>query len=270
MSAWDAITVETVASATRAHSPGPGATIEKNGVLAVAGSRSLSEVAEDERRLHEHAPRCTEGRASEVPHVRIQRLASGDGEHHRAEHQESLGAVLDEEGRGIRWRERAQHRRVLRDLSRPQEADGEKPQHHHRSEPPAEGAGAAALDREEADQDHHRDGNHGRCAHARREYHQTRALRRRALEHTRAGMQNASSPARHRAVSHDAATFERWIRAARAVLPKPTCPPRDVKRAPVCCSQVRFWSARRPARRRPARRSASPGRAIWRRTFGLR
>ena len=116
MSACDAMTVATLERPTSASVAGPAGTIEKNGFSAVAGSRederALAEVAEHQRGHREREPRHADGAGAEVPHVRVQRLAAGDGKDDRAQDEEAGHSVRREEVDGVMRRERREDLRA--------------------------------------------------------------------------------------------------------------------------------------------------------------
>ncbi len=95
MSACEAMIAAAVASTTSGSSAHDGAS-RKNG-CSTAGieqqQRALAQVVQHQRRKHQRKPRDADRLLAEVPHVRVQRLAAGDDEEHRAEHGEAGEAV---------------------------------------------------------------------------------------------------------------------------------------------------------------------------------
>jgi hypothetical protein len=96
-----------------------------------------------------------------MAHVRIERLRTGDGKHHRAHRHERHPALIDEEGQRIRRRQALEDRRPFGDQARPGERQRPEPQQHHRAEQGADPLGAPALRgeqrRERADGERHDD-----------------------------------------------------------------------------------------------------------------
>jgi hypothetical protein len=114
--------------------------------------RSLAEVV-DEQGGHGHAvPRQADGPASEVAHVRIEGLAPGDAQDHRAQDDGSGPAVVDEESDRVARVQGGEHRRDVDDLARAQPGQDQEPQQHDRAEDAADAPGSLALKGEEQHQ----------------------------------------------------------------------------------------------------------------------
>jgi hypothetical protein len=63
--------------------------------------RTLAEITDEQGRKNDGVPGDTNRAAPEVPHVRVERLAPRDAEDHRAEDQERVPAMVDEEPDGV-------------------------------------------------------------------------------------------------------------------------------------------------------------------------
>src|SRR5215217_1554196 len=121
--------------------------------------RALPEVHEHQRGQHDRVPADRDRAAAEVPHVRVQRLATDDDEDHGPEHQEALEAVPGEERPGVGGVHGSEHGRLASDLRSPEQGDRREPDEHDRAEQPADGTRAAPLHDEQADEDRHGDRN---------------------------------------------------------------------------------------------------------------
>ncbi len=119
--------------------------------------RALPEIVEHQAGQHEEHPRYPDRVAPEMPHIGIERLGAGDGEHDRAHRQEGVDAVVEEEFDRVPGVERDEDARARQDIDDAQHRQDEEVQHHHRAEHHAHLADAALLDREQADQDADRD-----------------------------------------------------------------------------------------------------------------
>jgi hypothetical protein len=124
--------------------------------------RSLAEIVQEQCRQHQAEPRDADWQLSEVAYVGIERFAAGHDEEDRAEHCEAVPAVLAEKATAWRGIDRRQHHRVLHERRDPERGDHDEPDHHNRSEHPADAVRAVPLDREHPDQDDDRDQHHVR------------------------------------------------------------------------------------------------------------
>ena len=115
--------------------------------------RALAEVIEHQRRRRDAEPRPADGLLAEVSHVRVERLGAGDGEQHRAQHDEGRVAVAGGEPERVARIECRQHRGRLGDVPRAHGAQAEEPERAHRPEEDAHHAGPVPLDEEERHQD---------------------------------------------------------------------------------------------------------------------
>jgi len=118
---------------------------------------SLAEIVEQQGGEDEDGPGPADGRHSEVPHVGVQGLASGDGQEHGPQHQESRPAVAGKQLHALPRRKTRQHRGFLDDLAQAQQGQGQEPGHHDGAEDPSDLLGAVALGTEQGHQDPHGD-----------------------------------------------------------------------------------------------------------------
>ena len=144
-------------------SAAPRGTIAKNGFAASRGigehERALPKYASksDGKTRQSHASRI--GLRAEVAHVRVERLAAGDREHDRAEHEEAR-ACRDAAKKRTAWRgiDRAEDARVLARCARaPSPPIDEEPDDHHRPEEAADALGSALWIAKRPTQDRARD-----------------------------------------------------------------------------------------------------------------
>ena len=126
----------------------------------VQHERTLAEVVDDQRGEDEGEPADPDRPASEVAHVRIQRLGAGDGQHDRAHRDESGVGMIGEEGADVGGRQAAQHLGVLRDARQPGQYEHDEPDDHDRPEQPADLVRAPPLRREEHGKDDRTDRQH--------------------------------------------------------------------------------------------------------------
>jgi hypothetical protein len=93
-----------------------------------------------------------------VPHVRIKRLGTGDGQHHRAQREKCAQPVTQEEAERIERVQRVKDdHRVGGDVHDPQHRDDPKVGEHDRAEEDTDASCAMRLDREQPDEDEHGD-----------------------------------------------------------------------------------------------------------------
>ena len=121
--------------------------------------RALSEVVQHQRRQHDPQPGAANGHDAEMAHVRIERLATRHRQHHRAKGRKAHERVAGEKAKAIERVYRHNHLRIFDNGENPQGAQGQEPHDHDRPEQLADGPGSKALDREEARDDDHGDGN---------------------------------------------------------------------------------------------------------------
>lgn len=112
---------------------------------------ALPEVLEDEHRRCVRAERGADGSFGELPEVREQRLDSGDAEDDSAQDVVVLGP--DEQHDRTRRIERAEDRRVLRNIDAARDAIEGEPEDNDRREEAGDALGAKWLDEEQHDED---------------------------------------------------------------------------------------------------------------------
>ncbi len=122
--------------------------------------RSLPEVVEQQAGERDAEPGDLDRAMPEVAEVCVQRLAARDDEEDGAQHHETAPQVLAEEEHRVVGGDRCQHPRLSDDLAQPKDADGAEPDQHYRSEERADPCRPAALQEEQADQDHERHWDH--------------------------------------------------------------------------------------------------------------
>ncbi len=88
-----------------------------------------------------------------MTHVGVERLATGDGQHHRAECDEGCPGLAKEQCQPIGGIGGHEDLGRLHDRHKAQHGNGGKPDQHHRPEQFADLVGPARLQQEEADQD---------------------------------------------------------------------------------------------------------------------
>ena len=119
---------------------------------------ALTEVAQDQRGEGQEIPRKTDRASAEVTHVRVQRLDPGEAEDHRAEHDDSVPSVADEEAHGPARVQRGQDRgAVRRQAPDADRGDRDEPGGDDGPEHRSQTAGSESLDREQGDEDHQRE-----------------------------------------------------------------------------------------------------------------
>ena len=119
--------------------------------------RALPEIVDEQARQHEEEPRGLDRLAAEMAEIGVERLAAGDRQEHCAEDHQPDHAVGQQEADAVPRVHRRQHRRIVADVHQPHHAQGEKPDDHDRAESAGHQRRAAALHREQADQDHQRE-----------------------------------------------------------------------------------------------------------------
>jgi hypothetical protein len=108
--------------------------------------RALAQVAEDAGGEDQDQPDPGDRRAAEMSHVRVQRLGSGDGQHHRGQREERGREVADQEAEGVGGGQRLEDRGMGGDTTYPDHADRGEPDAYHRPEQAAHRAGAQSLE----------------------------------------------------------------------------------------------------------------------------
>ena len=160
ISACEAMIAAAVARPTSGKSAHAGAS-RKNGCcrrLRIAQEqRALTEVVEQQRRQHEREPGDANRPPAEMAHVGVERLAAGDDQEDGAEHGEAVPSVLAKERERMARIDRGEHDRLFDEPGDAERGDDQEPADHHRAEQPADAVGAVPLNREDADEDRHRD-----------------------------------------------------------------------------------------------------------------
>ncbi len=87
-----------------------------------------------------------------MPHIGIKRLGAGHRQHDRAEQNEAVPGMVQQQVDGVARVDSQQDRRVARDLQPAKDADHAEPEDHDRAEIAADESGAAPLDNEQGDQ----------------------------------------------------------------------------------------------------------------------
>ncbi len=118
---------------------------------------ALAHVVEGQRREDDEEPRPADRRASEVPHVGVERLRARDREHDRAERDEGDPRVRGEELDPVARRQRLDDRRVCDDPAEPGDRQDREPDRHHGTEHPPDPVRPVTLDREQRDDHRDRD-----------------------------------------------------------------------------------------------------------------
>ena len=95
-----------------------------------------------------------------MPHVGIQRLGTGQRQHHSPENGDADARMADEEVHRPHRVDRLQHFGTHHDALNAEHAEHREPQHHHRPEQNADARRTVLLDHEQADQQHHGDRHH--------------------------------------------------------------------------------------------------------------
>ena len=119
--------------------------------------RTLAEIVEHQPGRGNAEPRDADRPLAEVTHVRVERLRAGDRKQHRTQHDERRGAVSRHEMQRVRRIDRLQNRRRLGDVPDPDCADRNEPDGAHGTEEQADDTRAMPLDREQCDENTHRD-----------------------------------------------------------------------------------------------------------------
>ncbi len=95
-----------------------------------------------------------------MPHVGVERFATGNREEHAAQDCEVAPATMREQARGMARIDCRENHRLPDDRNETEQADDAEPDQHDGTENLADRAGAALLKPEEPDQDDDRTGQH--------------------------------------------------------------------------------------------------------------
>ena len=120
----------------------------------------LSQIIERECRKDEADPGPLDGLAAEMAEVRIERLGTGDGQEHGAEHDDPDITGVNEEMHGIIGIEGRQDAIVIGNVADAGNRQNDEPHGHDRAEEFRDRRRAARLHGKEQKQDHHRDRHH--------------------------------------------------------------------------------------------------------------
>ncbi|MCY1413596.1 hypothetical protein D9M71_290290 [compost metagenome] len=144
--------------------------------------RALAEVVQHQARQDQEEPGAGDGLAAEVAHVGVQRLGTGQRQHHRAENGHAHAGVDHEEVHRPGRVERLEHFRALRDAMHPQRAQHHEPGDHDRAEQLADFLGTVLLHQKQRHQHYQRNRHHPMVDAVKGQAH---ALHRRQHRHRR-------------------------------------------------------------------------------------
>ena len=117
--------------------------------------RALPQVVQHQAGQHEPVPGQADGLGAEMAHVGVQRLATGDCQHDRAEDQDAVPVVLGEEVVCPPGIDGMQHFRFMQDVDHPQYRQAQEPDNGDGTEHLADLLRAEALGGEQRGQHHH-------------------------------------------------------------------------------------------------------------------
>ena len=141
--------------------PGPARSQQEEraaGVALVAQDEgALAHVVQDAGGEDDQQPGPPDRRAAEVPHVRVYRFGSGDGQDDGGQREERGLEMADQEADGIGRGQCLQDLGVIGDATHAEHAEHGEPDGHDRSEQPPHRARAQPLRQEQGDDDRHRD-----------------------------------------------------------------------------------------------------------------
>ena len=121
----------------------------------------LSEIVEKQARQHDCKPRQADRRPAEMPHVRVQRLAPGDGKESGAENSKGHErGCMQQEIERIHWIECGQDAGRQQDSAHAQNPDCDEPDEHDGTEDSADESGPPSLHEKKRDQNRNRERNH--------------------------------------------------------------------------------------------------------------
>ncbi len=129
------------------------------------GEGPLAQVVQDQAGQHQEHPRRLDRPAAEVPHVRVEGFGPGDGQEHRAQHEEADHAVGQEELDPRPGAERQEDAGILDQVVDAERGDADQPDQADRPEQVRHPGRAPGLAHEQADEDdqagdqHHRQGH---------------------------------------------------------------------------------------------------------------
>ncbi|EKE17468.1 MAG: potassium uptake protein [uncultured bacterium] len=114
--------------------------------------RALAKIIQHQGRQNKGKPGADDGFAAEMPHVGIQGLGSGHGEHDIAHRNECQGLVGEQKFNAIERIKRFQNCRMSNHIAHAEHGQRAEPQHHDRAEKSAHRPRAAPLDKKQAKQ----------------------------------------------------------------------------------------------------------------------
>ena len=121
--------------------------------------RPLAEIIEQQGGQDDGKPGRADWRPSEVPHVGVKRLATGQHQHDPSERKKADQRVVHEKGDRPARIQRSQHVGIADDAVDAEDGQGGEPQQHHRPEQLADTRRAVVLDEKQKNQDHQRQRN---------------------------------------------------------------------------------------------------------------
>jgi hypothetical protein len=95
--------------------------------------RGLAGIIEQQRRQHDRIPGRTDGVATDMSHVGVERLAAGDREKDPTKRGKAGPPTPRQEADRIAWIYRREHSRMMHDTSDAEHGEDDEPQQHHRS-----------------------------------------------------------------------------------------------------------------------------------------
>src|SRR5262245_54296799 len=113
-----------------------------------------AEISENQRGEYQSKPGNANRLDTEVAHVGIEGLATGDREHDGCENVQTRPTVSKEVVNGIMWRQGNEDLGVEGDVIDAEKPNGNEPKGHYGSEQNSDGTGTAALQNEKSDEDY--------------------------------------------------------------------------------------------------------------------
>ena len=107
--------------------------------------RALREIIENQGREDEREPGELDRLAAEVPQIGIERFATGYRQEHKPERHEADEPMLGQKANRKDRVCRGEHMRIVGEMRDTDDAEGEEPDHHHRSEPRCDTRGPMRL-----------------------------------------------------------------------------------------------------------------------------
>jgi len=123
-----------------------------NSALVAENQRTLAEIIERQRRKNHREPRGPDRKAAEMTHIRVERLAAGDGQRDGAQHDKADCRMGYEKVEGVNGTDRREDTGKRADLDQSEDTQHGKPQRHNGTEIFADAFRTALLHHEERDQ----------------------------------------------------------------------------------------------------------------------